>query len=147
MRNVTIGFGIAIASGLMCLHLAAQGQTPPPESKPTPPAIDGKWAMTIELESPDRVSTVTLKIDGTKVSGSVVGPSGEYPLKGEYGEGKLTFAIDYQGRYTVTFTGAPDGNDVLKGTLDYGQGPVNWKAERVKEKSFDTGAVASDAVV
>ena len=51
-------------------------------------------------------------------------------MAGTYIEGKLVFAMDYQGQLTVSFTGKLLEDGSLAGTMDYGQGPVNWKAVR-----------------
>jgi hypothetical protein len=100
------------------------------------PTIAGKWSLTSDASS-DGPSTLEIKLDGTKVTGTIVGPSGTYAVAGTYVDGKLVFAMDYQGQLTITFTGKLLEDGSLAGTMDYGQGPVNWKAVRAK------GAIAS----
>lgn len=96
-------------------------------------AIDGKWKMTVDVESADRVSTLEIKLDGKKVSGTLTPPSGEYPIVGEFSDGTLRFTSQYRD-LVLNFTGALKDDGTLAGTLDYGEGPANWTAERIKEK-------------
>jgi hypothetical protein len=93
------------------------------------PTVAGKWSLTSDASS-EGPSTLELKLDGTKVTGTIAGPSGTYTVAGTYIEGKLVFAMDYQGQLTVSFTGKLLEDGSLAGTMDYGQGPVNWKAVR-----------------
>ncbi len=104
---------------------AARGQT-------APPTVAGKWSLTSDASS-NGPSTLELKIDGTKITGTLSGPSGTFAVAGEYKEGTLTFAMDYQGQLTVAFTGKLQEDGSLAGTMDYGQGPFAWRAVRVKD--------------
>lgn len=38
------------------------------------------------------------------------------------------------GEMSLTFSGAFKEDGTLAGTLDFGQGALNWRAERVKDK-------------
>jgi hypothetical protein len=117
---------------LLCVLAAPLGaQTPAPAPAPS---IAGKWTLTSEA-SQSAPSALEIKLDDKKVTGTIVGANGTFTIAGEYAEGKLTFAMDYQGTLTIAFTGKlqPDGS--LAGTMDYGQGPVGWKAVRVKDGS------------
>ena len=122
------------------LGTSLAAQSPPatspdrPSGSSAPAAIDGKWTMTVEVESPDRVSTLELKLDGSKISGAILTPSGgEYPLTGEVADGKLRFTAPYRD-LTLKFDGGLKEDGTLAGTLDYGETPVSWKAERIKDR-------------
>lgn len=138
MRRTTCCFILAIAMAGVGNRLVAQ--SPPPASSPerpnganAPTAIDGKWTMTVEVESADRVSTLEIKLDGNKISGAIRPPSGEYPFAGELTDGKLRFTAPYRD-LTLKFEGALKDNGTLAGTVDYGDGSATWTAERVKDK-------------
>jgi len=125
---------------LVIVGYGAAAQTPAPVPAPPPPedarpaaSIAGKWTMTVNVASADRVSTLDLKLDGPKVSGTCTAPSGEFPIKGELVDGKLTFTMDYQ-NLKLVFTGGLKDDGALAGTMEYGQGPNDWRAERIKEK-------------
>jgi hypothetical protein len=141
----------------MCLTLIVVGampaatsyaqQTPPPpavssQDKPAdskaPASIAGKWDMTAETPQGTTPVTLVMKLDGKKVTGTMAGPQGEIPVEGEYAEGKLTMSITIQGGsgdLSITFTGALREDGTLAGTFDFGQGAMNWKATRAKDKS------------
>jgi len=116
--------GMAAALALVAASAAAQqSQAPAP--------VAGKWSLTSDAAA--GVSTLDLKVDGQKVSGTLVGPSGNFDVAGTYEAGVLTFSMDYQGQVTVTFTGKVGADGSLTGTMEYGQGPVAWTAVRVKD--------------
>jgi len=100
----------------------------------TAPSIAGKWAMVVSLTSGDTQSTLDLKLDGRKVSGTIASNNGTFPISGEFADGKLTFVMDYNGQTTVNFAGSLKEDGTMTGTMDYGQGAVNWKAQKAVEK-------------
>jgi len=148
MRHIrTSLFAIAIASGTVSLsaHQAGQQQTPPAnqpktEQKADPKAsIAGKWNMSVDVPQQGPMNSVLLlKQDGKKLTGTLTGPQGEVPVEGEYTDGKISFAMSFQGSngsMSLGFSGALKDNGTLAGTLDFGQGQtLNWTAERAKEK-------------
>jgi hypothetical protein len=109
--------------------VAAQGTAP---AQTAPPAIDGKWTLTSEVDR-GGPSVLTLAIEGKKATGRLVGPSGDLPLTGEYADSTLTFSVVYDAQITVVFTGKPQQDGSLAGTMEYGQGPKAWTAVRLKE--------------
>jgi hypothetical protein len=142
MRNFLLSLIVTVLASAW-----ASAQTPvPPTPSPEPaapsapvdkPSTDaspaGKWTMTVEVESPDNRSALDLKVDGKAVTGTSVATTGSYALTGEWAEGRLTFTMSYQ-NLALVFTGTLKADGTLAGTMDYGLGPMNWKAERVKEK-------------
>jgi hypothetical protein len=97
------------------------------------PEVAGKWTLTSEVDR-GGPSVLTMQVDGKKVTGRLVGPSGDLPLTdGEYAESKLSFSVVYQNQITVRFTGTPQKDGSLAGTMEYGQGPKTWSAVRTKE--------------
>ena len=143
---------VAVAVAVLCsVPGAAQssGQQPPPpqqqqqQEKPKPeektaPAIAGKWTMTTVTQNGPLVSTMDLKVDGKKLTGTISSQMGEAAIAGEYADGKLAFSITMQtnnGAIDVAFKGALKDNGTLAGTLDTGSGTVlEWTAERAKDE-------------
>ncbi len=126
--------------------LAFADQATPPPTQQAPPAADakpsgkativGRWTLTVEVDQSGGPASLDLKLTDKKVSGIISGPNGELPVAGDYTDGKLTFAAtiqSQQGNLTITFTGALKDDDTMTGTMDFGQGAVNWKAVRVKD--------------
>ena len=119
---------------LLLSVLAAPIGAQTPASTPAPtPTVAGKWTLTNEAQGGP--SALELKLDDKKVTGAIVGASGTFELSGEYVDGRLTFAITYLNQLAISFVGKLQPDDSLAGTMDYGQGPLNWKAVRTKEGS------------
>ena len=133
---------VAIASLPVVAAAQAQGPGKPPEQKPAPagekPAavnIAGKWTVTIEMQGQQRQSGLDLKVEGTKLTGTINSELGEAQLAGEYADGKLKFGFSMDANGTpiqVGFVGAVQKDGTLAGTLDFGQGEIPWTAVRVK---------------
>ena len=133
---------VAVAS----IPVAAQTQTPPPKppeqkpqekpaEKPAATSIAGKWTVTIEFQGQQRTSGLDMKVDGTKVSGTINSELGEAAIAGEYAEGKLKFGFSMDANGTpvqIGFIGSLQKDGSLAGTLDFGQGEIPWTAVRVK---------------
>ena len=114
-----------------------QQQNPPPKpEQKAAPSIAGKWTMTTATQNGPLVSTMDLKLDGKKVTGTISSQMGEAGIGGEYVDGKLTFSITMQtnnGAIDIAFTGSLKDNGTLAGTLDFGGGnALEWTAERAK---------------
>jgi hypothetical protein len=120
----------------------AQAQTPPPsqakpEAKPEAAAspFAGKWNVNVQNPNGAVESTMDLKVDGKKVSGTLQSQMGEAKLEGEIADGKLTFwfSMDANGQtLNITFVGTSQKDGSLAGTLSFGQGDLNWTATKVK---------------
>jgi hypothetical protein len=133
---------VAIASLPVVAAAQAQGPAKPPEQKPAPagekPAavnIAGKWTVTIEMQGQQRQSGLDLKVEGTKLTGTISSELGEAQLAGEYADGKLKFGFSMDANGTpiqVGFVGAVQKDGTLAGTLDFGQGEIPWTAVRPK---------------
>lgn len=133
--------GVASWPLALAARVPAQGQGKPPEQKPAPaekpasPSIAGKWTVTIELQGQQRNSGLDMKVEGTKVSGTINSEMGEAQIAGEYADGKLKFGFSMDANGTpiqVGFVGTLQKDGSLAGTLDFGQGEIPWTAVRVK---------------
>jgi len=135
---------LIVAAVALPVVAAAQSQGPakPTEQKPAPagekPAavnIAGKWTVTIDLQGQQRTSTLDLKVEGTKLTGTINSELGEAQLAGEFADGKLKFGFTMDANGTplqVGFVGAVQKDGTLAGTLDFGQGEIPWTAVRPK---------------
>ena len=127
----------ALPSGAQ--HAGQQQADPPkqekkPEAKP-PASVAGKWNMSLDTPQGAMPATLDLKLEGKKVTGTLSGPQGDIALEGEFADGKLSFSITFQGgggEMQITFNSALKEDGTLVGTFDFGQGQMNWKAERAK---------------
>ena len=141
-RNFISALVVAVAALPVVAVAQTQGPGKPPEQKPAPagekPAavsVAGKWTVTIDLQGQQRTSGLDLKVEGTKVTGTINSELGEAQLAGEYAEGKLKFGFSMDANGTpiqVGFVGTVQKDGTLAGMLDFGQGEIPWTAVRVK---------------
>ncbi len=122
---------IAVMALLGAMVHAAPIQTA--KDKPAP-SVTGKWAA--DLETPHGKFSVRfeLKLDGQNVTGTfATDQSGAIALKGQYRDGRLTFAVS-GGQSDLEFTGQLKGSDTLAGILSSHVGDLVCNATRVREK-------------
>jgi hypothetical protein len=108
------------------------------QNKPNPPAdpISGSWEGTVQLPDGSMPLSMTLKLDGAKVTGEVGSVQGAAPItEGAWADGKLTIAFTYVDGAGVQMTGAvTDG--ALSGSLNYGGGQMvaTWTVKKKVDK-------------
>jgi hypothetical protein len=91
-------FAIAAVVCAWTVQPALAGQAPQEPAKDlSKVAIDGKWNMSLESPQGPMSILVTLKVDGTKVTGMLSSQMGETPLEGTWAEGVLNFGITFDG--------------------------------------------------
>jgi len=118
---VTLIFGLPAAAAA---QQAGQAKPEPPKTEAKEaPSIVGKWTLSIDPGTGPMSLPLEFKVDGKKVTGTIVGPQGESaPLEGEFAEGKLTFTVtppDGSGMQ-INFAGAmkEDGVNIWGRTRD-----------------------------
>lgn len=125
---VLVVIGLCLAGGAL-----AEAQNKP---KPAVDPITGAWEGTVELPDGAMPFTMTLKLDGAKVTGEVSSVQGATPIsEGSWVDGKLTVAFTYVDGAAVQMTGAvTDG--ALSGSLSYGGGQIvaTWAAKKKVDK-------------
>lgn len=99
--------------------------------------IDGNWEMSMQgRQGNTTTSTLMLKTDGNKLTGSVKGQRGEAPISdGTVDGNKITFTVTRQtpnGEFKQTFNGTVDG-DNIKGTVQMGENSRDWTAKRAAQ--------------
>ncbi len=85
-------------------------------------AIDGKWNVTIKSPMGNQNSTLTLKTDGSVLSGSLDSPQGNAEIvEGVVDGNQLTWKSDIKEpmQMTLGFTATVDGDDI-EGEVELG---------------------------
>ena len=86
--------------------------------------ITGKWLFSVTSELGTGTPTVTFKQSGDSLTGHYSSATfGEADFRGTFKDQKLTFSIkvDAGGNaITVTYSGQMDGENAMKGTVDFG---------------------------
>ena len=140
--TVVLALGVAAPA----LAMPQTKPDPKPDAKPaadpkagTAAGLAGKWDVNIDNPSGAMQAMFELKADekdAKKVTGVISSQVGEAELTGEVADGKLTFhfTMNANGQdLPVSFAGSLQKDGSLTGTLEYGQGPVNWTATRQKK--------------
>ncbi len=93
--------------------------------------VNGKWKA--EFETPDgqtRSNTFTFKVEGDKLTGSVLGQAGEAPIQGGKVAGdNISFSVvrNFGGQdVTLTYKGKVSG-DEIRFTVEFGGGDRSFE--------------------
>jgi hypothetical protein len=85
--------------------------------------VTGKWSFTVESPAGTGTPTVTFKQQGDTISGRYISQAlGEKDFTGTLKDGKISFSFDAESggqAFTMLFTGALDGADAMKGSIDF----------------------------
>lgn len=100
----------------------------------------GKWNLSFQTQ-PSVIYVLEIKVEGKTVTGTLSGPQGSRPLKGEFGDGKLTFAVPFEsasGPGQANYSADLKRDGTLAGSVVAPEGGidhvVNWTAVRPKDK-------------
>lgn len=96
----------------------------------------GKWKWSVERNGETFENKLELKLDGDKLSGTLVGRDGkETPIaEASYKDGEVKFQVTRErdgNTFTIKFSGKLSG-DTITGKSEAGERSRDWKAERVK---------------
>jgi hypothetical protein len=99
--------------------------------------IDGNWEMSMQgRQGNTTTSTLTIKTDGNKLSGSIKRQRGETPISdGTVDGNKISFTVTRQtpnGEMKQAYSGTVDG-DNIKGTVQMGENSRDWTAKRAAQ--------------
>lgn len=97
-------------------------------------AVDGTWNITLSTPMGERPAQLTLKTDGSALSGSFGSERGSQEFSGGTVDGNsISFKTSFTGAMgpmELTFTGTVDG-DNISGTVQFGAfGSGTWKGTR-----------------
>lgn len=111
---------LALAATMLLAPSRARAQTD--TTKKT--SITGTWIFTVTTDGGGGTPTVTIKQNGDSVTGHYSSQVvGEQDFKGTFKDNKLTFVLSVDANGTalnIAYTGAFDGKDSMKGTVDFG---------------------------
>ena len=131
MKPLTMFLGFLFCVFGLCVMAAAQTPSSAPD-------IAGKWTLTIDTPIGEQLSTMELKVDGRKISGSSTRQDNQLSNKvaGELTDKGVSFTMTWMGpvgEVGLAFTGtiAADGSMAGTASLDGGD-PVSWSAKRAK---------------
>ena len=133
--KLTLGLGAA-ALGLLVLGLSV------PAFADEKTDVAGKWKWSFERNGQKTETTLTLKQDGEKLTGTVTGRDNtETAIEdGKIKDGEVSFKVTRE-RNGTKFTAAYKGKvteDAIKGTIeterDGQKNSREWEAKRVKEE-------------
>ena len=116
MRIVVLLFALSLA----VVTLSAQS------------GIAGEWTIAVNTPGGTREASLTLKVDGETLSGTMASEQGETAFKGTAKDNTFTMSFDVQtpnGTFTINMSGAVDGDD-MKGTMDFGMGTGDFTGKR-----------------
>jgi hypothetical protein len=130
---VTLTLGLPALAAAQAASSQAKPDPPKAETK-APPSVAGKWTLNVDGGGGAMDLPMELKVDGKKLTGTIVGPQGEPAnLAGEYADGKLTFTLTTpDGGMTITFKATLKEDGTIAGSLDMQGNEVPWTATRVK---------------
>jgi len=110
----------------------ASGQKATPEMR----TLDGEWTFSAE----GYVMPLSLRQDGTKLTGTLAGPHGAFPLRGEVKKALIHFEgwsdgggirhSDDSNEIDIFAIGTLQADGSLQGTLVSTVGNLTWHAER-----------------
>ena len=101
----------------------------------------GTWKWTVNINNQEREMTLKLKLDGDKLTGSMVGRNGQdTPIEdGKFKDGEVSFKVTRErmgNKFTIKYTGKVSG-DTIKGKTEFerdGQPQSrDWEAKRAKD--------------
>ena len=98
-------------------------------------SVKGKWDASIETPQGPFPVTLTLAVEGEKLTGTLGSSRGDLPITGTISGEKITFSGTFQANgqdIPISFTGKIDG-DSMAGEVDFGgMGGGAWSAKRAK---------------
>jgi hypothetical protein len=138
MRKFIVMLSVAtltLALPALSAAQAAQAKPEPPKADAAAPAsVAGKWTLNVDGGSGPMQLPMELKVDGKKLTGTIVGPQGEPAnLEGEYADRKLAFTLNIpDGSMSIAFKATLKDDGTIEGTLDMQGNQIAWTATRVK---------------
>lgn len=91
--------------------------------------VDGEWSITVYSSQGPIPALLKLKVEGEKLTGTILGEGSEMPLEGTVKDNEVSFSFWY-GEIPVSMSGKVDG-DSIKGYFDAGgQDGGEWSGTR-----------------
>ncbi|HLF92680.1 MAG TPA: hypothetical protein VJB14_04415 [Planctomycetota bacterium] len=118
-------------AALAVLAMSASSAVAAQDAKP-----EGTWKWSVERNGNKIETTLKLKLEGDKLSGTITGRGGTESAieEASFKDGTVSFSVsrDRNGqKVTTKYSGKLEG-DAITGKIEGGQQARDWKAERVK---------------
>ena len=97
-----------------------------------PATVGGAWSMSIDSPHGNMKTSLTLKQDGTKVTGTFRSQMGDMPVEGTFENGTLKIETADGGDHKLIFAAKLKDDGTLTGYLSSEMGDMNWTAERAQ---------------
>ena len=133
MRNFILPF--------VCLLLLA-----PAAATAQPVDATGRWDVTFNTPQGPMNTSMTLKKDAEKLSGTLSGPQGEVAVEGSQKEKAVSISFTVEmgsGPIAVVMSGTQDGES-MNGSFDFGSGQGDWSAARAAGTAPAQSAASSE---
>ena len=98
--------------------------------------VNGNWSVSTQGQRGSGTHKMTVKQDGSKISGSLESDRGDEDLKGSVEGNDIHFTVSIntpRGAMTLQYSGKVEG-DSMKGTLQSPIGNGSWSAKRHSER-------------
>lgn len=115
-------FVIVLTSSARPARAQDQPQAPPAQQSPSdekPTQVAGTWSVSYETPNGTFTQTLTLKQDGTSLTGTIGGEQSSSDVKGSVSGNSVNFSVTRKGQrgsITMNYSGTADG-DTIKGTI------------------------------
>src|SRR5215471_11134508 len=97
------------------------------------PTVTGTWSMSVDSPHGNMKTSLTLKQDGTKVTGTFRGPMPDLPVEGTFEDDTLKVETTGDAHSKITFSAKLKDDGTLSGYLSSEMGDMKWTAERVQD--------------
>ena len=97
--------------------------------------LNGTWVFAVETDQGSGTATVTLKVEGEKVTGHISTPAFERDFTGTLKGQALEFSFS-RDVGAVTYKGTAESSDAIKGTVDIAGVTGTFTAKRKPEPSL-----------
>lgn len=95
--------------------------------------VAGSWQLSMPGRNGGTMTeNLTLKQDGTKLTGTIKGRRGDEPVTGTVSGNDVDFTVAIStpnGKFNLEYKGTADG-DAMKGTLSVMGNTINWTAKK-----------------
>ncbi len=96
------------------------------------PTVTGTWSMSIDSPHGNMKTSLTLKQDGTKVTGTFRSQMPDMNVEGTFENGTLKIETSDAAEHKLIFSAKLKDDDTLAGYLSSEMGDMNWTAERAR---------------
>jgi hypothetical protein len=98
----------------------------------TAATVGGTWSMSIDSPHGNMKTSLTLKQDGTKVTGTFRSQMPDMTVEGTFENGTLKVETSDSAEHKLIFSAKLKDDDTLAGYISSEMGDMKWTAERVQ---------------